>query len=80
MALSLEWTNVHCCDCNDLLTLDELEYYIYRCEACEWKWHEAIERWRLEGGPRPHEATPYCWCEPTQDAKEPTLWLHNQLH
>ena len=36
-----------CTDCDELLTLEELEYYEYRCERCECLWHERIQAWRL---------------------------------
>jgi hypothetical protein len=25
-----------------------------------------------------HSATPDCWCQPVQDADEPTVWIHNE--
>lgn len=28
---------------------------------------------------REHLCSPHCWCEPTQDADEPSLWVHNSL-
>lgn len=29
---------------------------------------------------REHIASPDCWCRPTQDTKEPSLWIHNYVH
>ena len=28
-------------------------------------------------GRREHSATPDCWCKPTQDEEEPSVWVHN---
>ena len=28
---------------------------------------------------REHEATPRCWCEPTEDHDRPGLWMHHAL-
>ena len=29
---------------------------------------------------REHVSSPDCWCGPTQDLVEPTLWIHNQVN
>lgn len=41
-----------CCSCFTALTSDERNYYESRCEACETKLLERIERWRA-GHPDP---------------------------
>jgi hypothetical protein len=28
---------------------------------------------------RPHESSQTCWCKPTQDEDEPTVWIHNSM-
>lgn len=28
---------------------------------------------------REHVSTPDCWCKPSQDDEEPSLWVHHSL-
>lgn len=31
------------------------------------------------GDLREHHTSPSCWCRPTQDADEPTVWIHHSM-
>jgi len=28
---------------------------------------------------RDHESSRHCWCKPTQDEEEPTVWVHHSM-
>lgn len=38
-----------CGACGNLLTEEEEEFYVFRCEACERDWNERINAWRSGG-------------------------------
>jgi hypothetical protein len=39
----------NCVMCGKLLTRMERYYLEYRCEVCEGKWHERLQRWKAGG-------------------------------